>query len=250
MTPFQYAAFRAWYEGLSYSLLGASDDLAVWGFTNATRSARAAISPDLLAVDRMRETAVNDYHYMYRYDPQFAVDNANLQFCATVKPVGRTLGIMEIGDRNWSVSFTKFDLGAGTLGDQLGLLSRSIVDRGNGWYRLTVQANLGAAGIQMPYVRLRLFDNTGAEVYTGNTAKGFDVCETQVRFVTGNDLFVPTESDGTTLGAAGGSSWFMMPLAIDTGLKTVECRFTTPFKSTAGAGLNRIVTAEVEVRNA
>ena len=250
MTPFQYAALRAWYEGLSYSLLGGSDDLAVWEFgTRTTRSIGAGISPQGLAVDRVLETVTLGQHWITRYDTKFAVDNANLQFCASVKPAGRTLGRLDIGDRNGVICYTEFDLGTGTLGAQSGLLSRSIMARGNSWYRVVIQANLGT-GVSPPYVRARLRDDTGANTYTGCVTKGFDVCETQVRFVTGNDLFVPTETDGTTLGAAGGSSWFMMPLAMDSGLQTVECRFTTPFKSTAGAGLNRIVTAEVEVRNA
>lgn len=250
MTPVEYDAFRNWHECLPYSLLGASDDLGIWSFTaNMTRSIGAGLSPDVLAVDRVLETAINGGHRISRADVGFAVNNANLQFCASVKAAGRTLGRLDITDRTGATAYSEFDLAAGSLGAQTGLLSRSIKDRGNGWSRVTIAANLGT-GSTTPSVLLRLRDDTGALSYLGDITKGFDVCETQVRFVTGNDLFLPTDTDGTVLGASGGSAWFYKPLAVGSTMKSVECRFTSMFKSVAGAGLNRIVTAEIEVRNA
>ena len=178
-----------------------------------------------------------------------AVNDANLLFSATIKPLGRTLGRMVIADRNATVCYSNFDLAAGTLGTQSGLISRSIQSRGNGWYRVTVGANVGT-GSTTPAIRLFVFDDAGATSYLGDITKGFDVCETQVRFITGNDLFLPTDTDGTVLGASGGSAWFMMPMAVGGSVTTVECRFTGMWKSVASAGLNRVVTAKVEVRNA
>ena len=143
LSPQQYAVFRCWYEGLSVSLLGASDDLAIWSLAqNVTRSAGAAISPDLLAVDRILETTATGVHRVERTQTALAVDNANLLFRATVKSAGRTLGRLWIHLRDATAAHTDVDLTAGTLGNQAQLLSRSIEDRGNGWWRVTIAANL------------------------------------------------------------------------------------------------------------
>lgn len=246
----EMAAFRNWYDSRSYSLLGASDDLSIWNtLTNVTKSTGAGISPDGLAIDRVLETAINATHRVIRFDADFAVDGANLQFCATIKAAGRTLGRLDVTDRNGVSLYSEFDLGTGTLGSQSGLISRAIADRGNGWYRVTILANIGI-GASTPSVVVRLRDGAGASTYLGDIAKGFDVCETQVRFLTGNDLFLPTDTDGTVLGAAGGSAWFFTDIATGGGLVNAEARFTGPYKAVAKSGLNWIVTGEVEVRNA
>lgn len=246
----EMAAFRSWYDSLQYSLLGSSDDLSIWNtLTNVTKSTGGGISPDGLAIDRILETATTAVHRLTRSDVDFALDGANLMFSATIKTVGRTLGRLDITDRNGVSLYSEFDLAAGTLGAQSGLISRAIKDRGNGWYRVTISANIGV-GVSTPSVIVRLRDGTGALSYLGDSTKGFDVCETQVRFSTGNDLFLPTDTDGTVLGAAGGSAWFFTNIATGGGLVNAEARFTGPYKAVAKAALNWIVTGEVEVRNA
>ena len=246
----EYAVFRKWYEGMSVSLLGASDDLAIWSLTqNVTRSSGLAISPDLLAVDRVLETTATGVHRIEKAQSAFAVDNANLLFRATVKPFGRSLGRIWIHRRDTFEAYTEFDLAAGTLGGQADLLTRSIEDRGNGWWRITITANL-AAGAITPMVRIALRDDSGAMTYAGDAAKGLDVCEVQARFVTGYDLFVPSDANGKGLGADGGAAWFYTLVPTEEGLIMAEAKFVGPFDEVIEAGFVRIVTAELEVRHA
>lgn len=249
-SPQQYAVFRCWYEGLPVSLIGASDDLSAWSLAqNVTLSASAAVAPDLVAVDRILETTATGVHRAELSQVAFAVDNANLLFRATVKPFGRTLGRIWINRRDTFEAYTEFDLAAGTLGGQANLLTRSIEDRGNGWRRITITANLATGGIT-PMVRIALCDDGGALNYTGDAAKGLDVCEVQARFVTGYDLFTPSDATGRGLGADGGAAWFKTLVPTEEGLVMAEARFTGSFDEGIEPGMIRIVTAEVEVRYA
>jgi hypothetical protein len=250
MSPQQYAVFRKWYEGLTVSLLGASDDLAIWSLSqNVTRSAGVAISPELLAVDRILETTATGVHRVERARSEFAVNNADLLARATVKAAGRTLGRLWIHRRDGFEAYTEFDLTAGTLAGQNYLLSRSIEDRGNGWWRVTIAANL-SSGVDTPSVRIALRDASGALSYTGDAAKGFDICEVQARFPTGYDLFVPSDANGKGLGADGGAAWFYTLVPTEEGLVMAEAKFVGPFDEAIEPGMNRIITAELEVRYA
>lgn len=249
-SPQEYAVFRKWHEGLAVSLLGASDDLSIWSLSqNVTRSAGAGLSPELLAVDRILETTATGVHRVERAAAAFAVDNANLLFRATVKPFGRTYGRIWIHRRDTFEAYTEFDLTAGTLGGQAYLLSRSIEDRGDGWWRITIAANL-SSGVASPSVRIALRDAGGLLSYTGDAAKGFDICEVQARFMTGYDLFVPSDAGGMGLGADGGAAWFYTLVPTEEGLIMAEAKFVGSFDEAIEPGMNRIITAELEVRYA
>lgn len=249
-TPFQMDAFRTWYEGGVYSQLGASDELTGWTFASTlTRSIGAALSPDNFAVDRVLDVASASIHRADRTVTALAIDNANVQFTASIKAVNRSLGRLTIFDRNGVGKYTEFDLSAGTMAGQSGLTSRSMRDRGNGWWRVTLVANLGV-GAANPIFRIQTRDDSGLYIYTGDITKGFDICELSARVATGSDLFLPTEANGTAAGADGGSAWFYLPIATGSALVLLEARFVGPYKATAMTGLNWTVTAEVEVRNA
>jgi hypothetical protein len=129
------------------------------------------------------------------------------------------------------------------------LVSSSIEDRGNGWWRVTI-TNSSGVGASVPILRIGALDAAGLQSYLGDITKGLDVCEMQARVPTGYDLFVPSDALGNAMGANGGSAWFWMQVAVGGGLTLAETRFTGPYKAVAMSGLRWSVTAEVEVRNA
>lgn len=250
MTDPQMQAFRTWHKDQAVSLSGASDDLSGWSFANnVTRVAGGGFSPEGIAVDRVLETVTNAAHRVEWFRPAFAVDNGNLLFRATIRGVGRSLGRLWIATRSGAAAYTEFDLAAGSLGAQSGLVARTIEDRGNGWYRITITANLGT-GALTPGIRIALRDAGNTDTYVGDTTRGFDVAEVQARFTTGYDLFVPSDAAGLALGAAGGTAWTFIPVATGGGLRLAEARFSGKYAANAGPGLIWTVKGEMEVRNA
>lgn len=249
MTDTQFKAFRAWYEGLAVSLSGASDTLAGWTLLSATVNTGAALSPDLVAVDRLKETTANTQHSASLNLPGAAFDNITLWACATINAAGRTKARVQLVDRAGAANFVDIDLTTGALSNATGLLTYTAQARGNGWWRVTITDNSGT-GSAVPILRINALDATGTLSYAGDVTKGLDICELQARIATGYDLFVPAAADGTGLGANGGSAWFFTSIAAGGGLTWAEARFTGPYKAPAQPGLIRIVSAEVEVRNA
>lgn len=248
MTETQFTAFRAFAKSADYSLSGASDDISAWALFGSTRTVGGAAAPDGIAVDRMMETSATSVHRATYTLTGAAVDNAMLVCSASLKSVGGRNARLTIVDRASASDSVDIDLAAGTLSGATGLSSYSIVSRGNGWWRVTITCSTGSGGT-VPAMRINATD-AGTLSYAGDTGKGLDIAETQARFQTGYDLWLPTGADGKVLGSGGGSSWFQMPIASGGGLTTGEARFTGPYKVATTPALRRIVTGEVEVRNA
>jgi hypothetical protein len=248
MTEVQFTAFRAWAESADYSLCGASDDLSGWNLTNTTRSAGVALSPDGIAVDRILETVASGVHRIGDTLTGAAIDDTVVVCSATIKGVDRTEARVALVDRASTTLSVDIDLTTGVLSGPSGLLSYSASDRGGGWWRVIITANTGT-GAASPIMRVSAKAG-GLINYAGDIAKGLDICEVQARLMTGYDLFLPTDANGKALGSDGGSAWFYMPIASGGGLLTAEARFTGPYKVSTLPALRRVVTAEVEVRNA
>jgi hypothetical protein len=249
MTETEFTAFRAWAENAAYSICGASDDFSAWTLANSTRSVGGATAPDGIAVDRMLETVDNTVHRI-GYTLTGAAINATTVVCSvTLKSVSRVNARVYFLDRAGTACSVDINLSTGALSGASGLMSYTSQDRGNGWWRVTITATTGT-GAATPIMRVNALSDAGAVTYAGDITKGLDICELQARLSTGYDLFLPTGSDGKVLGSAGGSAWFYFPVASGGGLTTAEARFTGPYKVATLAALRRVVTFEVEVRNA
>ena len=250
MTDPEFKAFRLWHSDKAVSLAGASDDLSIWtGPTNASRAVGAAISPEGLIVDRILETSATGIHRFNLARASLAIDSAVVLFRATLRGYSRSRGRLSIDDRTGTNIYAEFNLATGAMENTSGLIASTIEDRGNGWYRVTIIANVGV-GSFTPILHIAVRDDTGAGTYTGDPAKGLDVAEVQARIATGFDLFVPSDADGKALGAAGGGAWTVMPVATGGGLLRAEARFNGPYQANAGPGLIWTVKGQMEVRNA
>ncbi len=249
MTEAEFTAFRAWFEGAPYSLVGASDDLSAWSAFQVTVSAGAAFSPDGLAVDRVLETTATGFHRVGYNLPGAAVNSETVVLTASIKAAGRSQARLALVDRASVTKSIDLDLTSGELSGASGLAGQSVKALGDGWYRVTIWADTGI-GVATPIMRLSLRDDTGVVSYTGDVTKGLDICDVQARLATGFDLYLPTDGDGTALGAANGAAWFNLPVVTGGGLTVAEGRYTSMYQVRTMSALNRMVSVEVEVRNA
>ena len=233
----EMAAFRAWYEDAAWSLAGDSDSLAAWSLTGAARVAAAQVAPDEVIADLLVESAASSAH---RVDLDVAtglLPNSQVVFRATLKAVGRSRARLAFYDFAGAAHYANINLSTGVITLSSDLVSASIEDRGNGWWRVTIVAATGA-GVVTPNCRVHMLDGAEASTYLGDGVSGIAVCEIGARLATGFDLHLRTNAAGLALGAAGGSAWVFLPIAVGGGFKYVEGRFNGPFKAQAGAGLN------------
>lgn len=247
-TDAEMAAFRAWFGDAAWSLAGDSDSLTGWQLVGCTIGVDALVGPDDVLADRIVEDTATSEHYVQL--SVAAVSSSVVSYCVTLKSAGRTTARIGLVDRSGAVLlYTEVDLATGTLGAQSGLASRSINDRGNGWWRITITANCGA-GASDPQMLIAALSAAGVASYAGAGTAALSVCEINARVATGYDLFVRTDATGNALGAAGGSAWVTVPLAAGAGFSYVEARFKGTFKAAVDTGLRWTVSAEMEMRNA
>lgn len=247
MTDVEFVAFRAWWSDDAWSLAGDSDSLSAWTLSGVTRTAGAAISPDLALVDVLTETTATTGHY-----GQLAladvVAGGTVVVRATVKTSGRDWVRLSYIGWDGVQRYADYDTASEAWGTSSGVVSYEAEARGDGWHRLTITALAGTGG-STPAMRVQTL-SSGASSYTGDGASTMAVCEIGARMQTGYDLHLRTDASGNALGAAGGSAWVEMPLATGGGMTTAECRFRGPYKAQAAAGLIWTVTAQMEARNA
>ncbi len=247
MTDPEFRAFRAWFADEGWSIGGDSESLAGWSVVGMTRTAGMALSPDLVSVDVLTEDTSGALHYAQQALTG-AIAGGTVLVRATLKSDGRDVARLSFFDRAGVARYTNIDLATGVLGDTSGLVTRAVETRGDGWWRVTLTADVGTGG-STPAMRVQSLAS-GATNYTGDGVSTLSVCEVGARMVTGADLHLRTDADGLALGAGRGAAWAWMPVAIGNGLTYAECRFRTMFKAQAQAGLNWHITAQVEVRNA
>jgi hypothetical protein len=248
MTDTEFCAWRAWWADDAWSLAGDSDSLAGWTLVGITRVADAALSPDLALVDRLTEDTATSGHYTQRNLASVTAGGTVL-IRATLKPGGRDNARISYTGWDNVQAYQDINLTTAALGASSGVLSSEVESRGDGWVRVTMTAAAGT-GATTPSMRLQSLNASLASTYTGDGASTLSICEVGARMVTGYDLHLRTDSDGNALGAAGGSAWVEMPVAVGGGMVTAEARFTGMFKAQALAGLNWQITAQAEVRNA
>lgn len=246
----QSTAFRAWFYDDVVSISGASDTIADWGLANTSVLMAESLAPDLVAADRLVETAADNMHYAAKVLPDAATDNLVLALTATLRVAGRTRARLMLVDRAGTQHALNCDLSAGTIIGTNGTpLAMSIRPRGDGWHRVTMEASTGI-GAGVPAMRLGLLGPAGEVSYPGTAGYGVDVCEVQARVRTGQDLFLPADADGRALGMAGGAAWARMAVAVEGREVLSEVRLSEDYAMQLMTALSAEVTLAMEVRNA
>ena len=203
--------------------------------------------------DRLVEAAVTTAHFTQLTLGAAVVAGGTVLCRATIKS-GTRFGRVLFTARDGTFCHVTVDLATGTLVGSANVLSASVLDRGGGWWRVTITAAV-AAWATLPKWRVQLMQSASVATYLGDAVSAVDVCavdvcEQQVRMVTGYDEFLRTDAAGYIQGAAAGTAWVRMPLAVGGGFKYLESRFKGSFKGSAGDGLEWAVSAQLEVRNA
>ncbi|MBD3764932.1 MAG: hypothetical protein IE927_09410 [Rhodobacterales bacterium] len=250
LTDAEMAAFRAWFGDRVVSLAGASDDLSGWVLTRATLTADSVTGPADTLADRLIETTGTGVHTVTRRLDPGVVGGATLLARATCRAAGRHEMRLGVTDAAGVLrGHADMHLDSGVITRISGVASARSIDRGDGWWRIEITVALPPATPESQ-VLLGLIDDQPSNSYTGDGTSGIDICEVQARMATGYDLYLPSDAAGRAIGAAGGSGWFLMPLAFGGGASWVEARFTGPFTATMLQGFNWQVSAPLEVRHA
>lgn len=247
MDPYQFDAFRGWFEDLPWSLAGHSDYLAHWTGTRAAWGPSASLTPDNVIAGRIVETAETGTHIFALPVPALAGQTSI--FTASIRAAGRTFARVGLVDGTGATAKVDVDLTTGTGSHAAGLLSWSVTDRGQGWWRVVIRAAVAAGG-QPPQAMIQTLTAAGGGSHAGNVLLGLDAAEVNVRIATGSDLYLPTDDDGRARGAAGGAAWAMIPVWTGGVLTPVETRFERTFSVEVKSGLNTHVSAPLEVRYA
>ena len=244
----QMGAFRAFWNDAPVSLAGDSDDLTGWTTIGATVTLAGAAGPDDCGPTTLIETTSTSLHRVARTLPGLSVSGRDVVIHASIAAAGRNFARLSFVDRSGAVSSATLNLTDGSVTLEAGLTAE-VTDRGRGFWRVRLVANTGT-GTDVPELRLLAMSDGGTSVYPGNNELGIRFCEVSVAEAGDWNLFVRSGPNGRALGAAGGSAWIVMPLAVGGGLKFVEARFKGVFDAQGGKGLAWTVTATVEARYA
>lgn len=248
-TDTEFAAFRAWYGEEDWSLTGASDDLSGWNPVRLTLSPNYEPGPAGQLADRLVEDTSANSRFE-RFVLPSVTDNKTVCMAASLKAGERSKARIGLRGRDSVTRYLSCDLATGVVFQESGLLTSSVIDRKNGWWRLQIKADV-SAGIETPQARIYILDDAGTGSYAGDGVSGLSVCEVNVRESSGHDLFLPTAPTGAAYGAAGGSAWFKVKLPFGGGFKTVQSKFEGPFDARlSGQALQWRVAAALETRDA
>lgn len=245
-TEAEFTHFRAWWDDEFWSLAGDSDSLIPFTLSGATLAADASVGPLNVLADRLVESAVNAVHHTQLTLGAEVIAGGIIRCCATLKSASR-FGRVQFTARDGTLCHATIDLSTGVLVATGNVLSATVVDRGGGWWRVTITAAV-ASGATLPKWRVQIMQSATINTWLGDGVSSVDVCEQQARMVTGYDEFLRTDSTGYIQGAARGTAWVQMPLAVGYGFRYLEGRFKGPFKGAAGEALEWSVTAQLEVR--
>lgn len=248
MSPVEFQAFRAWFEGLRWSLAGHSDELIHWTPWRTSWAPGMGLTPSGVLSGRVLETAETSQHWISCPVAGLA-DGATGLFTISARAAGRSLARVIIVGRDGVGRRLDVDLATGAGSNASNLMAWSVTSRGNGWWRIAIRATVGT-GLNTALARVQMLQSPGVTNYLGDAGLGVDLAECNVRIPTGADLYLPTDATGAARGAAGGPAWAMIPVFTGGAVTPVECRFERTFTTEVKPGLNVHVSAPLEVRHA
>jgi len=138
---------------------------ASWSKQNCTITANSSISPDGTQTASLVDDgiAASTQHWVFQ-NPTFAYSTTyTISFYA--KYVSRKY--MSVNIYNGVTSqYVDYDIQNGTVFGATGDVTASVINAGNGWYRIVYTRTIAASG--SPNLRIALADDTASESYTGS----------------------------------------------------------------------------------
>jgi hypothetical protein len=134
------------------------------------------VSPDVATAPDGTNTAEKLYeattaNSIHEVTQQFtATDNTVYTASAFFKSAERTQVLISLFAKDGTFKSARFDLSTGAVIANIGGATGAIQDVGNGWYRCSCTANIGA-GASTPYVVLQI-NNAGTDAYVGTIGSG------------------------------------------------------------------------------
>jgi len=193
------------------------------------------------------ETTAVGAHYAGRNLTSLGND-ARVAVAVTLRASGRTRARVLIRGRDEVSRDLRINLTSGAVTSTSGLDSFSATARGAGWHRVRFVTTVGT-GSATPALRVQTMTDAGVLSFVGDPELGVEVCELNAR-ADALPAVLPTDANGGVRGAAAGSAWSVIPLALGGGYAPVEARFEQTFEATVLPGLNWDVTAPLEIRYA
>ena len=194
-------------------------DNGAWTKTRATVSANAAIAPDgTTTADKLIEdTTASNSHFVTQ---NYAATNTTLSGSFFVKSAERSKCRIEISNFLNHAAAVDFDLTNGSFvvstagATDYTNTQGSIVNAGNGWWRISITATKGSANSNN-FLSLSVRNDAGNTIYTGDGTSGLYVWRAKLEagsFPTSPDQTVASTvtraADSATVTGTSFSSWY------------------------------------------
>lgn len=151
---------------------------SAWARTNVTVTETAAADPNGgTTAQKILESGAGSIGHALQQNALTIELNKRYDFSAYVKRVGRRKGLLHLTDNDGRSVTGMFDLVDGTMTtDSTGVTcaSASILDVGDGWFRVRVGCVFPASS-EAAFVQIRFQADDGSLDYAGDVAKGFYV---------------------------------------------------------------------------
>jgi hypothetical protein len=216
LTDAEFAALRAWWGDEAWSLAGASDSLAGWTFSAASRTAGGAMGPDGVPCDILREDgSTGEHHAQVALAAPGWTAGDRATAVLSLLPVGRSQARVGLVGRDGVQRRVDVNVALRTV-LALDADVEAAVSPVGAWTRVRITAPIGTGAAP---VRLRVTAmEAGLASFPGGDGPALGVGQINARRGQREQgVFVPTGADGTALGAAGGSAWFFCPIAVGGG---------------------------------
>jgi hypothetical protein len=223
--------------------------MASWSFTGSSRSAGAAIGPDAVPCDVLREDGSTGEHYAaVALSPPGWTAGDRATAVLSLLPIGRSQARVGIVGRDGVQRRADVDLSLRTVLALDANVEVAVSPLG-AWTRVRITAPVGGGGNP---VRLRVTTmDAGLVSFAGSDGPALGVGQVNARRGRSEQgVFVPTAADGTALGAAGGSAWFFCQIAVGGGYVRREVLPLGPLLAEPRPSLNWEFTLAVEARDA
>ena len=186
-------------------------DNAVWTKSQSSVSANTAATTDPLGTntaEKLIENTANNQHNVQQNISTTLTDNTVYTASVYLKAAERTWARVSIQTKNAIFPGLYVDLATGNAGSAISIpLGTSITSVGNGWYRVTVTANINSGGTT-PLIVVWTSTGNNTISYTGDGTSGIYVWGAQLNLGNTADAYAQTTSAPALSNTAAVTTWY------------------------------------------